>query len=93
MINPSNSPNSLKDTTTSESKDQTPSSNLEARDFSDKISHALQPTTAQGLLCNEPVQGIAVFLEKVILTPSVDDESPARLAWRRGLFGGYVLEV
>jgi ribosome assembly protein 1 len=51
---------------------------LQARDFSDKISYAFQLATAQGPLCNEPVQGIAVFLEEVTITHSVDDESSAR---------------
>jgi ribosome assembly protein 1 len=51
---------------------------LQARDFSDKIGYAFQLATAQGPLCNEPVQGIAVFLEEVTLTPSTDDESSAR---------------
>ena len=36
---------------------------LSARDFSDKISYAFQLATAQGPLCNEPIQGIAVFVE------------------------------
>jgi len=51
---------------------------LQARDFSDKISYAFQLATAQGPLCNEPVQGIAVFLEEITVTPSADDESSAR---------------
>ena len=51
---------------------------LQPRDFSDKINYAFQLATAQGPLCNEPVQGIAVFLEKVIVNPSIDDESSAR---------------
>ena len=51
---------------------------MQARDFSDKISYAFQLATAQGPLCNEPVQGIAVFLEEVTITPSTDDESSAR---------------
>lgn len=48
---------------------------LQARDFSDKISYAFQLATAQGPLCNEAVQGIAVFLEEVTIAPSMDDES------------------
>lgn len=51
---------------------------MEARDFSDKIGYAFQLATAQGPLCNEPVQGIAVFLEEVNVTPSTDDDSLAR---------------
>ncbi|EHL00479.1 putative Ribosome assembly protein 1 [Glarea lozoyensis 74030] len=51
---------------------------LQARDFSDKISYAFQLATAQGPLCNEPVQDIAVFLEEVTVSHSADDESSAR---------------
>jgi ribosome assembly protein 1 len=51
---------------------------LQARSFSDKISYAFQLATAQGPLCNEPVQGIAVFLEEVTINPSTDDEPSAR---------------
>lgn len=50
---------------------------LSARDFSDKISYAFQLSTAQGPLCHEPVQGIAVFLEDVTIALS-DEESSAR---------------
>ena len=67
---------SLRDST--EEKEQAVGDTLQARDFSDKISYAFQLATAQGPLCNEPVQGIAVFLEEVTLTPSTDDESSAR---------------
>ena len=44
--------------------------------LSDKISYAFQLATAQGPLCHEPVQGIAVFLEEVTITN--DDETSAR---------------
>ncbi|KAH7419141.1 P-loop containing nucleoside triphosphate hydrolase protein [Cadophora sp. MPI-SDFR-AT-0126] len=59
-------------------KDHTVGETLQAQDFSDKISYAFQLATAQGPMCNEPVQGIAVFLEEVTVTPSTDDESSAR---------------
>ncbi|KAL2075750.1 hypothetical protein VTL71DRAFT_693 [Oculimacula yallundae] len=59
-------------------KEPTVGDTLQAQDFSDKISYAFQLATAQGPMCNEPVQGIAVFLEEVTLTPSTDDESSAR---------------
>ena len=49
-----------------------------ARDFSDKISYAFQLATAQGPLCHEPVHGVAVFLEDVVVAPSSEDESLAR---------------
>jgi ribosome assembly protein 1 len=48
---------------------------LQPRDFSDKISYAFQLATAQGPLCNEPIQGIAVFLEEVTVNTSTDDSS------------------
>ena len=41
-----------------------------AQDFSDTISYAFQLATAQGPLCREPTQGVAVFLEEVIHHPS-----------------------
>ena len=48
-----------------------PASELNPTDFSDRISYAFQLAMSQGPLCNEPVQGIAVFLEEVnILSPS-----------------------
>lgn len=51
---------------------------LSAQDFSDKISYAFQLATAQGPLCHEPVQGVAVFLEEVIITAPSDGESSVR---------------
>lgn len=51
---------------------------LTARDFSDKISYAFQLATAQGPLCNEPIQGTAVFVEEVIVTAPADEESSSR---------------
>jgi ribosome assembly protein 1 len=67
---------SLRDT--ADEKEHTTDDLHQARSFSDKISYAFQLATAQGPLCNEPVQGIAVFLEEVIIAPSVDDESLTR---------------
>jgi ribosome assembly protein 1 len=51
---------------------------LQPHDFVDKISYAFQLACAQGPLCNEPVQGIAVFLEEVTVNATSDDESSAR---------------
>ncbi len=51
---------------------------MKPRDFSDKISYAFQLATAQGPLCNEPIQGIGVFLEEVVVNCPTDDESSAR---------------
>ena len=44
----------------------------------DKISYAFQLATAQGPLCHEPIQGIAVFLEAVTIEPSSSAETSAR---------------
>ncbi|KAF5516566.1 Ribosome assembly protein 1 [Colletotrichum siamense] len=42
----------------------------------DKIPYAFQLATAQGPLCHEPVQGIAVFLEDVTIHTTDDDPNP-----------------
>lgn len=55
---------------TSESDDKLHPSHL-----SDKITYAFQLGTAQGPLCNEPMQGVAVFIEDVSLNLSEDDTS------------------
>lgn len=47
---------------------------LAARHLSDKITYAFQLATSQGPLCHEPVQGIAVFIEDVVLTPAADED-------------------
>ncbi|KAI9816796.1 MAG: Cytoplasmic GTPase/eEF2-like protein (ribosomal biogenesis) [Pycnora praestabilis] len=54
------------------------STGLTARDFSDKISYAFQLATAQGPLCHEPIQGIAVFLEEVTISVPEEEQSSAR---------------
>ena len=36
---------------------------LRAQDFVDKITYAFQLATNQGPLCNEPMQGVAVFVD------------------------------
>ncbi|EYE92969.1 GTPase RIA1 [Aspergillus ruber CBS 135680] len=38
---------------------------LIVRDFTDKIAYAFQLATSQGPLCQEPIQGTAVFLEEL----------------------------
>ncbi|KAK3955287.1 P-loop containing nucleoside triphosphate hydrolase protein [Pseudoneurospora amorphoporcata] len=43
--------------------------------FSDKIMYGFQLATQQGPLCNEPVQGIAVFVEEVMVAQTEDDEA------------------
>ncbi|KAL2357579.1 P-loop containing nucleoside triphosphate hydrolase protein [Cryomyces antarcticus] len=51
---------------------------LTAHDFSDKIAYAFQLSAAQGPLCNEPLQGVAVFLEEVNVTIPPEEESSTR---------------
>ncbi|RSL72343.1 hypothetical protein CEP54_000836 [Fusarium duplospermum] len=43
--------------------------------LADKISYAFQLAAAQGPLCNEPLQGVAVFAEDVTLNLGEDDSS------------------
>ncbi|KAM0300399.1 hypothetical protein ACHAPM_006712 [Fusarium culmorum] len=43
--------------------------------LTDKISYAFQLASAQGPLCNEPIQGVAVFVEDVTLNLAEDDSS------------------
>ncbi|KAK5078571.1 Cytoplasmic GTPase/eEF2-like protein (ribosomal biogenesis) [Lithohypha guttulata] len=40
-----------------------------SRIFADKVTYAFQLATTQGPLCREPMQGVAVFLEKIDYTP------------------------
>lgn len=51
---------------------------LRAQDFSDKISYAFQLATAQGPLCQEPMQGVAVFIEEVNILLSPEETGNAR---------------
>jgi ribosome assembly protein 1 len=68
---------SLRDAAVEETQ-QTVGETIQARDFSNRISYAFQLAMQQGPLCNEPVQGVAVFLEEVLVNLSTDDESSAR---------------
>jgi hypothetical protein len=47
---------------------------LLVRDFNDKIAYAFQLATAQGPMCQEPMQGVAVFLEDLSVQSSAGDE-------------------
>ena len=46
-------------------------SKINMHSFTDKIIYAFQLATAQGPMCHEPIQGVAVFLESVT-TPPID---------------------
>lgn len=48
---------------------------LDPSHLADKIAYAFQLATAQGPLCNEPVQGVAVFIEDVSLNLTEEDGS------------------
>ncbi|KYK61857.1 Protein synthesis factor, GTP-binding protein [Drechmeria coniospora] len=48
---------------------------LRASHLSDKIAYAFQLATAQGPLCHEPMQGVAIFVEDVSLTMAEGDGS------------------
>ncbi|KAJ5152183.1 hypothetical protein N7492_010478 [Penicillium capsulatum] len=52
---------------------------LLVRDFCDKIAYAFQIATAQGPLCQEPIQGIAVFLEDLSVEANNDELDTGRL--------------
>ncbi|PYH87987.1 ribosome assembly protein 1 [Aspergillus ellipticus CBS 707.79] len=47
---------------------------LIVRDFCDKIAYAFQLATAQGPLCLEPIQGIAVFLEDLSVNAASEED-------------------
>jgi ribosome assembly protein 1 len=47
---------------------------LLVRDLCDKIAYAFQLATGQGPLCQEPMQGVAVFLEDLSVEASSSDE-------------------
>ncbi|KAG8530411.1 uncharacterized protein KY384_004913 [Bacidia gigantensis] len=46
---------------------------IHPRELSDKVSYAFQLATAQGPMCHEPIQGIAVFLESLTINSSSDN--------------------
>lgn len=48
---------------------------LRVTHLADKIQYAFQLASGRGPLCNEPVQGVAVFVEEVTLSLSEDDTS------------------
>ena len=52
---------------------------LLVRDFCDKIAYAFQLATGQGPLCQEPIQGIAVFLEDLAVHANSDELDTGRL--------------
>jgi len=61
-----------------DSREECADDTLNLRDFADKIIYAFQLATLQGPLCNEPVQGVAVFLESVTISNLLDEQGSAR---------------
>ena len=59
----------------SEAPPETTSSTFDPSDFRDNIVYAFQLATAQGPLCHEPMQGVAVLVEDITVTLS-EDETP-----------------
>lgn len=49
------------------------------RDFCDKIAYAFQLATGQGPLCQEPIQGTAVFLEELAANDEAGELDLGRL--------------
>ncbi|KAJ4295020.1 Cytoplasmic GTPase/eEF2-like protein (ribosomal biogenesis) [Kalmusia sp. IMI 367209] len=66
------------------------SSTLTAHSLTSNIAYAFQLATAQGPLCAEPVQGIAVFLEEVTISLPSSEESGAD---RMGRLTGEVIKT
>ncbi|KAL4868060.1 hypothetical protein BDV12DRAFT_209395 [Aspergillus spectabilis] len=52
---------------------------LVVRDFCDKIAYAFQLATGQGPLCQEPMQGAAVFLEEIKINAAEEEIDLGRL--------------
>lgn len=75
-----------------ESTEDTPATShtLTPHSFADKISYAFQLATAQGPLCAEPVQGVAVFLEEISVATSPPEETGAD---RMGRLTGEVIKT
>ncbi|KAL2826512.1 P-loop containing nucleoside triphosphate hydrolase protein [Aspergillus cavernicola] len=71
LEDPKQQPNLLPETTTRDA--------LIVRDFCDKIAHAFQLATGQGPLCQEPIQGTAVFLEEIQINAAEEEIDLGRL--------------
>lgn len=77
------------------------SSSSSHRSFADTVAYAFQLATAQGPLCREPMQGVAVFLEKIEYNPQQslstgqdpDSEKPQPDATETGRLTGELITV
>lgn len=82
---------SLRDSASPESKSSEPTaSTITAHSLTDKITYAFQLATAQGPLCAEPVQGVAVFLESVSLALPEESENSSE---RMGRLTGEIIKT
>ncbi|OHW91170.1 elongation factor 2 [Colletotrichum incanum] len=59
----------------------------------DKIPYAFQLATAQGPLCHEPVQGIAVFIEDVVINTTEDEPTAPTVRDRLPRLTGEVIKT
>ena len=67
---------------------------LSPHHFSDKITYGFQLATQHGPLCNEPVQGVAVFIEDVSVASAEEDDASASSARDRlGRLTGEVIKT
>lgn len=66
---------------------------INAHHFSDKITYAFQLATQHGPLCNEPIQGIAVFIEDISVTSAEGNGGGEETASTRDHLGRLTGEV
>ena len=69
------------------------SDSLSPHHFNDKVTYGFQLATHHGPLCNEPVQGLAVFIEDVSVTPASTEGDSADGASARDRLGRLTGEV
>ncbi|KAM7202280.1 elongation factor 2 [Naviculisporaceae sp. PSN 640] len=67
-------------------------SSLQAAHLCDKVVYGFQLATEQGPLCQEPVQGIAVFVEDISVASAAEDET-ASARDRAGRLTGEVIKT
>ncbi|KAI9846996.1 MAG: Cytoplasmic GTPase/eEF2-like protein (ribosomal biogenesis) [Sclerophora amabilis] len=81
------------DPSSNDGAQQTTTNQLTPRDLADKISYAFQLATAQGPLCSEPVQGVAVFIEEVTITATPEDDNDNTTRENPGRLTGEVIKT
>jgi ribosome assembly protein 1 len=87
---PTNTSLSLRESDSPDAAAEAPSDRtITAHTFASTITYAFQLATAQGPCCAEPVQGIAVFLEDVIINMPAETEA----ASERGRLTGEVIKA